>query len=178
VPPEAGGYWAYRRAIGEMRGTLAGAGGTTETGGSSLSENATTCVSGTSYFAMRNAVAAAILIALVVPVGLPLAIPAPESTLPACCRRDGRHHCAMLLQYEASRSKQQGGTRAESTPEPCPFRSALFAPSARHGTGIPLHSIHYAGLVSHPAEFVQDTLAARISEARVHWKRGPPALLD
>jgi len=111
------------------------------------------------------------------PVGLPLAIPAPESALPACCRRDGQHHCAMLLQYEASRAKQQSGTRVENTSEPCPFRSALGAPSARHGAGIPSHSIYYTGVVSHPAEFVQDTLAARISEARVHWKRGPPSLL-
>jgi hypothetical protein len=126
---------------------------------------------------MRYAAATVILIALVMHVGLPLAIPAPESMLPACCRRDGQHHCAMLLQYEASRAKQQSGTRVESTSEPCPFRSAMLMPSARHGVGIPAHSIYSAGLASHPADFVQATLAARISEARVHWKRGPPSLL-
>ena len=126
---------------------------------------------------MRNAVAAAILIALVVPFGLPLANPTAESTLPACCRRDGQHHCAMLIQYEASKLRQQSGTRAENNSKPCPFRSALVAPSAPRGAGLPLHLIYYAGLVSHPAVFVQDTLAVRISESRVYWKRGPPSLL-
>jgi len=130
------------------------------------------------YSPMRNAVAAAILIALLLPTSLPLAISAPASTLPACCQRDGRNHCAMLLQDAGSTLKQQRGTTAESTSAPCPFRSALFAPSDRRGAGIPLHSIYYVGLVSHPAVFVQDTLAARISEARVNWKRGPPSLLD
>lgn len=123
---------------------------------------------------MRKALAAAVLIALVLPTGLLLATPDQESTLPACCRRGGEHHCAMMLEYEASRQKQQSGTTVESSSAPCPFRSALFAPSARHGVGIPPHSMYYAGLVRHPADFVQVTLAARISEARVHWKRGPP----
>jgi len=94
-----------------------------------------------------------------------------ESRLPACCRRDGKHHCAMM----AAASELSSETQIKAEQPPCPFRSqastvafaVAYLPAAR--------AMHFAGLESHPAIHEQTRAAMRISEVRSHQKRGPPA---
>lgn len=121
-----------------------------------------------------------IAIALLAVFGLPLAsslfalTPRSQSNLPACCRRDGKHHCMMSM---AERNRIFGTKPEFSAPlEKCPYcpaailsnhRSADFVPPSRH--------MIYAGLVSHPAVVVQAECQQRISRDRAHGKRGPPA---
>jgi hypothetical protein len=120
-----------------------------------------------------------IAIALLVVFGLPLASsllalsPTSEANLPACCRKNGKHHCMMSL---AEQRRQQGDKPGVAAPaEKCPYcPTALlnihsqidFMPQA--GQAI------YAGLVSHPAVIAQTECKLRIACDKSRGKRGPP----
>jgi len=60
---------------------------------------------------------------------------AVDAKLPACCRRDGRHHCAMLAQTIASRgasSARNSSLSVSQRQQPCPLfakQSALPMPA-------------------------------------------------
>lgn len=113
-------------------------------------------------------------ISLLLFCGLPLALPffgesAVEASVPICCRRDGKHHCAM-----ASMNSPQGlSTRTVS--EKCPYSIAspailvlrTFTPSTA--------ATVFAGIAQHPAASPQTEAQRRISFDRTRQKRGPPA---
>jgi hypothetical protein len=100
-----------------------------------------------------------------------------EYSIPACCRRDGKHHCAMMAGAAARARQQQLETRIGRAPESCPYRSAPPARLNPQQFGA-LHSVaYYVGFVGHPASFPYLELAALVSQSRTHYKRGPPALL-
>ena len=54
----------------------------------------------------------------------PVAFPLQREQAPACCRRDGKHHCAMRMQSYRMED-QSSAFRAKS--EPCPYRAANVA---------------------------------------------------
>ncbi len=120
---------------------------------------------------MRRLSAIALFAALVFPAFLPfLAAPSPEANLPACCRRDGRHHCAMMAM--ASTTQQ---TTLRQEPAACPYRSQSRL-IARTFSFHPTASLaHYAGVVEHPAIHSQTIVKQLVSKARAHQKRGPPS---
>jgi hypothetical protein len=97
-----------------------------------------------------------------------------ETKLPACCRRDGKHHCAMTVAVGDASSE----TQFKAATPVCPFQSqastvplvASYLPAAT--------SVHFGGLQSHPAIHAQTFATLRISETRSHQKRGPPPLLN
>jgi hypothetical protein len=122
--------------------------------------------------------AAALFLVIVAPSLLPLAVPGPESALPACCRRDGKHHCAMLGQLHGHRQKQSAEATFRTAPDLCPYRSTLYSRTGPHAIGVPINSAYYAGAVSHPAVTIAVRVWARISSARSHQKRGPPTILS
>jgi len=97
----------------------------------------------------------------------------PESKLPPCCRRDGKHHCAMMANQQASPS----GPSIQSN------RCPLFpgAPAIPAGPAISLPGVAaaiFAGWLSHPAVCPQTEALCRISYSRAGQKRGPPILLS
>jgi len=96
---------------------------------------------------------------------------AAEATLPACCRRDGRHHCAM----PSEESNQ--GSGAHAVGEKCPYTPAapavVLLPSFRPETAAAI----FAGVIRHPAVSPQIDAQLRVSFDRVRQKRGPPTLL-
>lgn len=117
---------------------------------------------------------------LVVLFSFPLIAPAfasgtDDSQLPACCRRNGRHHCAMEM-AEVAQGNIPAGLATVS--EKCPYapfaRGPLmlphsFTPSARRGI---------AGPAQGPALLIRAAEAGyRISADRTRHKRGPPQLL-
>jgi hypothetical protein len=98
-----------------------------------------------------------------------------ESNLPACCRRDGKHHCGMA--------------DMEQTPSPGPAVDALHAkcplfPSGRavlpHSGAALLAASQPAGvwIVSQITAQAYVDAGYRISSNRSHPKRGPPSLLS
>ena len=97
----------------------------------------------------------------------------PDAKLPACCRRGGQHHCAMM----ASQSAPLSGPALRAD------RCGLYppAPNVPPGQTVSLPGVsqaEFAGLWSHPASCPQTEALCRISYSRAGQKRGPPALLS
>jgi hypothetical protein len=120
-----------------------------------------------------------ITIALLAVFGLPFAsslfalTPKNEANLPACCRRNGKHHCMMSM---AERDKLAGDKPAfAAPPEKCPFAPShsLIVPN-RDLVGILPSSAIFVGLISHPAVYPQTLALWRINRDRSNHKRGPP----
>ena len=126
---------------------------------------------------LRWTTAAALCLCLVTPFVALLAYPDPESNLPACCRRDGKHHCAMMEQYLARQKAQDGETRVRATGERCPYRSSLTTHRRHQQLAAPAVFSFYSGVESHPTIFVYVEAYARVSKTRSNLKRGPPSPL-
>ena len=123
---------------------------------------------------LRNYIAGLLLALLIAPQLLWLGAPDPESSLPPCCRRDGKHHCAMMAEFLARQQVADEGVQVGKPAGKCPFRSQLFPPVTSHGIGLPAQSLNFSGLIAHYAGIEQVRALARISESRSHQKRGPP----
>lgn len=121
-------------------------------------------------------------IALVAVFGLPLfssllALRAggEEARLPACCRRNGAHHCGMSM---AERQEFAVGQHRFSAPaEKCPFAPTALLPAPH----VPLFSptlaqLFFAGMTGLIAIVAQADSLRRVSRDRSRHKRGPPAL--
>jgi hypothetical protein len=115
-------------------------------------------------------------------VGLPAISPffasttQDEASLPACCRRNGKHHCMMSMGERQKLADSQGPQFAAPM-DKCPYcpsmatlvtGSSLFLP--------PSANAGFAGLVSHPAGIAQTESKLRISRTRSRQKRGPPVV--
>lgn len=96
-----------------------------------------------------------------------------ESKLPACCRRNGKHHCAMAVGH------------AETTPGPavqaarCPLFPATPAVPAHETavvSAVSLALFHGLAVWSAPIE-ASETLSL-ISYSQAGQKRGPPAFFS
>ena len=94
----------------------------------------------------------------------------PETNLPACCRRNGSHHCAMADQAERS-----SGSKANAIQERCPsYPGAATVPAfSLHAVPSPSRA-HYAEIVGHSANLPQKHALYRLSLDRSRQKRGPP----
>lgn len=100
----------------------------------------------------------------------------PDSGLPACCRRHGKHHCAMMDLY--LKSIASGAPHVRTAPEHCPFypHSKTASVVSSHAGLAPSAAI-FAAVVSHPAVRPQTHAVYRLSLDRSRQKRGPPSLL-
>lgn len=126
---------------------------------------------------MRRALAVLLVLAFSLPLIAPAVVSASvESSLPACCRRDGKHHCAMQ-----SESMQSGAMtvsvsrRLVTVSENCPCwpfaRLALMLPHALSTSAPPVVDSLFAG----PAAAAREAAAGyRVSCSRSRQKRGPP----
>ena len=127
-------------------------------------------------------------ILLLIAVALPLVSPLfalgqdAEANLPACCRREGKHHCAMNMSErkrpsaDALHAAGQAQWQAPARCCPC-YPASTPAMSHRDLLGAPPAEAIFAGLVSHPAGSVQTECKRRISLDRSRGKRGPPSNL-
>jgi hypothetical protein len=123
---------------------------------------------------VRRVLSIVLLIGFSLPLIAPLfASAAAEASLPACCRRNGKHHCAMTGMMGQSPSPYR--TVAEKCP--CaPFAGlALMLPHAFAPRG----AANPAGWSVASAALVREAEAGyRISAERTRQKRGPPSLLS
>jgi hypothetical protein len=124
----------------------------------------------------RRLVASSLFVFLAAPFLLPLGIPNRESNLPACCRRDGKHHCAMMARAFAVQQQQEREAHFRNAPDRCPYRSVLFVRTAPRPVGAPRSIESYAGPASHTAFFGYTVFRTRASQSRHQFKRGPPIL--
>jgi len=126
---------------------------------------------------MRRAWAAILMVLFSYPLIAPALASGPDdSQLPACCRRNGKHHCAMqMADMEMGNIPSGMVTLSEKCPYApfarCPLMLPhSFTPSARGAI---------AGPGTGPALIVRAAEAGyRISADRTRHKRGPPPLLS
>ena len=114
-----------------------------------------------------------LLLAIFVLGSLPAALGDNEASLPACCRRNGAHHCSMSRLRAAILASGQPIISAPSTCPSYPGESAL--------TTAPLYGIAPAAaaelaLPTTPHTPAAPCAAARVSAARTRPSRAPPAL--
>jgi hypothetical protein len=108
-------------------------------------------------------------------IGAAVSQPDEDAGTPACCRRLGKHHCAM----KARQTQKPGGISVRTIGEKCPYSgwSATLTLHS-HTTDIPVAQAFYANVVSHPTPQIQNEVRRRVSFHRSRQKRGPPARLS
>lgn len=114
-------------------------------------------------------------------IGLPLVAPllglgaTQGFRLPACCRKNGEHHC-MLSLAERSQSDQEAFA-FKAPPVRCPY--SLGTVVAAHGASwmVPAAEAIFASLVSHSGIIAQTESTWRSAQYRSRNKRGPPTHL-
>jgi len=124
---------------------------------------------------VRRLLSFALLLAFSLPVILPaLALGQdPESNLPACCRRNGKHHYMMSAEQMQALLNGHHVTTIQSK---CPFYPA--APITLHQQNISITTTETALLQapnSLPLKTAQIAAWARAAEAGARHKRGPPS---
>jgi hypothetical protein len=90
-----------------------------------------------------------------------------NSALPSCCRRDGRHHCAMTGKAGVQLTRQKCSNYPEAGAAPACFKTLAAKPS---------HTL-YAAILTYPAGHAQTEARYGASFNRSRQKRGPPTLL-
>lgn len=91
--------------------------------------------------------------------------------LPACCRRNGTHHCLMNMRQTESSGP---GISLSAIPQRCPAYPAVVT-AVQHGD-LSLHaaSLIFAEIATHPSLKIQTKARARVALDRSRQKRGPP----
>jgi hypothetical protein len=93
-----------------------------------------------------------------------------SGNLPACCRRDGKHHCASIETSDAG--LRAAGPRCAEFP-----KSGAFP--LHPGTALPGSSqLVFGAILQYPAVIAQAAAGYRISFSRSRQKRGPPSLFS
>lgn len=122
---------------------------------------------------MRRVLVISLLAVFSLPLIAPLLSSGPDqSSLPACCRRNGKHHCALADLTVAVPS------RYHTVSEKCPWSpfagAALMLPHAFASQAAPA----LTGQAGGPATAVGEAEAGyRVSADRTRRKRGPPSFL-
>lgn len=125
---------------------------------------------------MRKALSILLLAFFGLPIVSPLLAltPRSERDLPACCRRNGKHHCMMSM-AEREKLTDSKETRVAAPDEKCPYAPSIaafcihvspFFPAAGKDRFVPPSS--------HPLGMAQTESKLRISQVRSRQKRGPP----
>jgi hypothetical protein len=102
-----------------------------------------------------------------------------ETNLPACCRRDGKHHCGMTARDAADMAEAPSGPAVDALHAKCPLfpHATAVVPSPEAA----LLSACQPGGISILSQAVSPApvhAGYRASYSRSHQKRGPPNLLS
>lgn len=120
---------------------------------------------------LRRMLTITLLIAFGSPFVLPLfaATADPQASLPACCRRHGKHHCTMMM--------PAANSGPAFTSPPCPDYPAATTPpriaTASLATPLSLSVEQFRN----PAPLAATTRRARTITTSANLKRGPPPRL-
>jgi hypothetical protein len=119
---------------------------------------------------MRRALASLLLALFSFPLILPVLRADAASNLPACCRREGKHHCSMdsLPKYQEGISPIQ--------PKCSNYPSTIAVPGNIAFLENPPSVC--VSLLTYPPLQAQAEAQYRVSFSRSRQKRGPPALLS
>jgi hypothetical protein len=119
---------------------------------------------------MRRLVSITLLLLFALPLFSPLlAATRTGTSLRACCRRDGKHHCT---------SPESLTSTAATIHDRCPYSLAHHIAAHTTYTPDPTQNAIFAGIVAHTACHAQTEARYRISFDRSRQKRGPPSDLS
>ena len=90
--------------------------------------------------------------------------------VPACCRRDGMHHCMMSM--AGVTPALDGGTAVHTVPDPCPYRSQRATSSADARPQPALTFLHFTQSAVSRADLYEAVRDSRRPAAIP--QRGPP----
>lgn len=123
---------------------------------------------------LRKSLAIALLLALGLPFLAPLLAlgQGVDASLPACCRRNGAHHCARSL--EASRTDGDSGKHFRAPALKCPYTPAEAASAHPLPMGLPAAETYFRPFLAAFAGTAQTECRQRIPRDRSRQKRGPP----
>jgi hypothetical protein len=125
---------------------------------------------------MRRILAISLLLLFALPAIAPLLALSPNSdaNLPACCRRNGKHHCMMSTETAQALSSS---TQAAAQPMKCPLFPHALTTAQHRDLSLHAAALVFAAAVAHPAVHLQTEARARVALDCARQKRGPPALL-
>lgn len=109
---------------------------------------------------------------LTVPVAVAANTKSPE--IPACCRRDGKHKCAMTVKQQ----QQQAGASLAMISDVCPCcpkGSVQASASTADAAFAPERTTFHLPVFALESGLPQTLARQRISEHRAWRKRGPPS---
>jgi hypothetical protein len=115
-------------------------------------------------------------ISLLLLFGFPLIAPLfamqadANGNLPACCRRNGAHHCSMQLSGESQQTHFSG------IREKCPAYPKAVTSMKRNDLSLQTPTLLLSDALVHPAGAAQAEARARMALYRSQQQRGPPAL--
>ena len=121
-------------------------------------------------------------ILLLVVFGLPVVSPlfalstTGATRLPACCRRDGKHHCVAGTADGGNLTRS--GAQFSAPSEKCPYCPSVISMRHNERLAVPIGDAVFASLVSQSSGVAQTESLRRISLDRSRQKRGPPALFS
>jgi len=106
----------------------------------------------------------------------PALVAGGNSDLPACCRRGGQHHCAMM-DMDSAPAPSSGPAVKANTPK-CPYFPKGGALLPHSGAAL-LAASQSVSLASPGRLAIHSRAEAgyHLSSSRSHQKRGPPSLL-
>jgi hypothetical protein len=122
---------------------------------------------------MRRTIALALTVIFCWTLIAPIFGTGAGANLPACCRRDGKHHCMMRRMQQLGGSQKGISSVTEKCPcqpaSTCAVHSPVFKPEAgkRFCAQVPRHPVLAPGTEA----------LSNISFLRSHPKRGPPSPL-
>jgi hypothetical protein len=96
----------------------------------------------------------------------------PASKLPACCRREGKHHCASASPAPSREVALQDASQK------CPRFPCFKSVGRQDNCYTPTSASFNAAIPSHPTLFTYLDVQYRMSSNRSHQERGPPSLLS
>jgi hypothetical protein len=125
------------------------------------------------YPMMRRSIALALMMLFGWTLVAPLLAADAGANLPACCRKNGKHHCIMNVMGQPG-AKQSGPTTVAAK---CPF-CPLNACTAHSPTYKPVAAQAFpTRTIFHPARAPLTENSSQSSFLRGHPKRGPPTPL-
>ena len=120
---------------------------------------------------VRRSLAISLLLLFSLPLIAPLFAMQADAggNLPACCRRNGAHHCSMQMPGESRRM------HLSAIREKCPAYPKAVTSTKRTDLSLQRSTLLLSGALVHPAAETRVRAWARMALYRSQQQRGPPA---
>ena len=123
---------------------------------------------------MRRLLATFLLATVSISLIEPVLVADTESQLPSCCRRLGKHHCAM-----PDGSQPNSGVGLKAAAVRCAsFPGTTAAPCPNNTTALGADRIDSIPVLTQLLSSIQSRCLYRLSSDRSRPKRGPPSLIE